>query len=202
MIINNNKRSKKSLSEDRLDNLKRIYERCIETRNFEITQLIQRNNFFILFQGALFTALTQLGDKKELLIVVIFLGIIMSLFQISAAAGAKFWQQYWEAKLDKIEIALEESMNKNGIDDFVSLFKFEQFPNHRAMVKYSLNESLNKSKCKCFDGIINCLINCKFSVSRIPIYIGIVCLVGWIVVAGIMLFYSSEPPIYIRCITL
>ncbi|MDG2947269.1 hypothetical protein P7L88_01780 [Bisgaard Taxon 10/6] len=171
MIVNHNRCSKKSPSEDRLDNLKRIYERCIETRNFEITQLIQRNNFFILFQGALFTGLTQLGDKKELLCIVILLGIIMSFFQIFAAAGAKFWQQYWESKLDQIETKLEYSMKENGVEDFVYLFKFEQELKHSDVVKESLNKSLKDSKCRCFDKAINFLINYKFSVSRIPIYI-------------------------------
>lgn len=203
MIINHNRCSKKSLSEDRLDNLKRIYERCIETRNFEITQLIQRNNFFILFQGALFTGLTQLGDKKGLLIVVIFLGIIMSIFQISAASGAKFWQEYWEAKLNRIEIKLKDSMKENGVDDFIFLFKSGQNPKHSKVVKYSLERTLKSSKCPYFDRIINYFICCKFSVSRIPIYIGIICFLGWFFVGGCMLLnYSSEPPIYIRCITL
>lgn len=31
--------------------LKKIYYIAVKTRNFEISQLVQRNNFFMIFQG-------------------------------------------------------------------------------------------------------------------------------------------------------
>ena len=36
-----------NLNETKISELKAVYKLAIETRNFEITQLINRNNFFI-----------------------------------------------------------------------------------------------------------------------------------------------------------
>jgi hypothetical protein len=41
---------------EKLSELKAVYKLAIETRNFEIHQLINRNNFFMLFQGVLLAA--------------------------------------------------------------------------------------------------------------------------------------------------
>ncbi|MHC1910589.1 RipA family octameric membrane protein [Klebsiella pneumoniae] len=40
--------------------VKRLYELTIRIRDFEITQLSQRNNFFMIFQGVLFAGLATL----------------------------------------------------------------------------------------------------------------------------------------------
>ncbi len=39
---------------EKLSELKAVYKLAIETRNFEIHQLINRNNFFMLFQGEVY----------------------------------------------------------------------------------------------------------------------------------------------------
>ena len=41
---------------ENISELKAVYKLAIETRNFEIQQLINRNNFFMLFQGVLLAA--------------------------------------------------------------------------------------------------------------------------------------------------
>ena len=50
-ILQNRFQSKELSEQER--RLKRIYEVAIETRNFEIAQLVHRNNFFMIFQGVL-----------------------------------------------------------------------------------------------------------------------------------------------------
>ena len=40
----------------KLKSLQRVYEISIETRNFEISQLTNRNNYYMLFQGVLLAA--------------------------------------------------------------------------------------------------------------------------------------------------
>src|SRR5450830_1129109 len=39
--------------------MKSIFKLCVEMRNFEITQLTHRNNFFMIFQGVLLSGVVQ-----------------------------------------------------------------------------------------------------------------------------------------------
>lgn len=76
---------------------KRIYELCIELRNFEISQLVQRNNFFMIFQGVLLAGICQSAAQIPVVSFVICLvGFVVSLLQAGMAAGAKYWQAHWE----------------------------------------------------------------------------------------------------------
>lgn len=40
-----------------------LYLQCIEIRNFEISNLVARNNFFMIFQGVLIAGLCSLVTK-------------------------------------------------------------------------------------------------------------------------------------------
>ena len=53
------------LHEEEIKSIKAVYEIAIQTRNFEIQQLINRNNFFMIFQGVLLAAVV--GNQLNLL---------------------------------------------------------------------------------------------------------------------------------------
>ena len=44
--------------------LKAVYEISIKARHFEISHLIQRNNFFMLFQGVLLASVMQAQNSR------------------------------------------------------------------------------------------------------------------------------------------
>ena len=89
---------------EKLPELKAVYKLAIETRNFEIHQLINRNNFFMLFQGVLLAAVfNNQASKPFVEFVICFAGIFISWHQIGVAAGAKYWQEWWELKTSEIE---------------------------------------------------------------------------------------------------
>ncbi|TCP95194.1 hypothetical protein EDC44_11025 [Cricetibacter osteomyelitidis] len=161
--------------------LEKLYERCIQNRNLEIEQLVQRNNFFILFQGILFTSISTIATSGKsipvLLMILILVGIIMSWFQWKGAAGAKFWQEYWEARLFKIEQELNECLS-------LKILFNEKEP--KQIVSLHLEQSKKSWLTKK-------LILSYGSVSSIPIYIGLVCLYIWIFLFGFFLsIYYSE----------
>ncbi|AUM28759.1 hypothetical protein BVD86_18910 [Acinetobacter pittii] len=89
--------------------LKKIYEIAVKTRNFEITQLVQRNNFFMIFQGVLIACIINSNNTVPVIHTIIcFVGIIISFYQMQAASGAKFWQEYWETEVNKAERSLKK----------------------------------------------------------------------------------------------
>lgn len=152
-----------------IEALRENYKQCIETRKFEITQLVQRNNFFILFQGFLFYAVSQTKDSF-LLCILPLIGVLMAFFQWRGAAGAKFWQEYWEAKLFDIEKEIGE-LSKGT---FFPLFNEALISSSRTPDEIVIRHLKNKNCIK------KEIILCKGSVSSIPIYIGIVCFYSWI----------------------
>ncbi len=87
--------------------LKHLFKIALESRNFEITQLVHRNNYFMIFQGVIFMGLIQSTHNIPIVSFMICLvGLTTSIFQARMASGAKFWQEYWEAALSKIESSL------------------------------------------------------------------------------------------------
>src|SRR4051812_3139109 len=86
--------------------LKKIenFDIAMRMRDFEIGQLTTRNNFFMIFQGVLFAGLVQSTHSKPIVsVLVCVVGLLVSVFQIGMASGAKFWQEYWEAMLTQYE---------------------------------------------------------------------------------------------------
>lgn len=165
VIVNQN--SEPQENEDVLA-LKALFRTALETRNFEITMLVQRNNFFMIFQGVLLSGLIQSSHTKPIVSFMVCLaGLLVSAFQTQMAAGAKFWQEYWEAALHKIEYKLLEVINHETTN---RKKKFALF--HEDMCTYQriVDERLKSHGHK----ISNSLILKRFSVSRIPIYVGVV----------------------------
>lgn len=148
--------------------VKRLYELTIRIRDFEITQLSQRNNFFMIFQGVLFAGLATLyqNDKGEAFVPFIaFVGLIVSLFQIGISSGAKYWQEYWEEAVKEIEEELLRVMSLKGQETREKVYRI--FSISMVEVDAKVKDRLNRSST---NRIIKYLVSCKFSVSRIPIY--------------------------------
>lgn len=154
-----------------LDSLKSVYKICIETRNFEINQLIQRNNFFMLFQGVLLAAALQNQSSKPLVEFIICLtGVFVSFYQLQMASGAKFWQEWWESRVDYYEKKLR-SMKVMESEHFFELFDTKSEDVHK-----EVSSRLNKQGRLLTDF----LILRSFSVGRAPIKVSLVLLLAWL----------------------
>jgi hypothetical protein len=163
----------------RADAIKSVYKVCIETRNFEINQLIQRNNFFMLFQGVLLAATLQAQNSKPFVeFVVCFSGLVVSLYQTQMASGAKFWQEWWESRVDHYEKLLEQELSRpanagegNSGDEskFYDLFAVDQ----EVVEKVVANRMSDKYPFS------SMLIMKRFPVGRAPIRVGIALAVTW-----------------------
>ncbi|WP_406667803.1 hypothetical protein [Gallaecimonas sp. GXIMD1310] len=164
-------------SDDREDEdvlaLKALFKTTLETRNFEISMLVQRNNFFMIFQGVLLAGLIQSSHAKPVVSFMVCLaGFLVSVFQAQMAAGAKFWQEYWEEVLHQIERELLESMSNGASGRRKKFYLFhDEVGRYRDMVQDRLKNHGHR--------ISNSLILKRYSVSRIPIYVGIVFSVIW-----------------------
>jgi hypothetical protein len=164
---------KKKFTEPDIEAVKALFKITLETRNFEINQLVQRNNFFMIFQGVLFAGLIQSSHTKPVVsFLVCVTGLIVSLFHVRMAAGAKFWQEYWEESLLRIEGMLRHQIHTSALDRklIVTLFHSD-FTVHENFVK----KRLSSRGCNW----INSLILKRYSVSRIPIYVAISISIIW-----------------------
>lgn len=111
--------SKDDKKETRLKDLESVYKLSIDTRNFETNQLINRKNFIMLFQGVLLAAVFQNQASKPVVGAIICIcGIFVSAFQVMLSSGAKYWQEFWELKTEKIEEILKI---EHGEDRFIAL---------------------------------------------------------------------------------
>lgn len=163
-------------SAEHLSELKAVYKLAIETRNFEIQQLINRNNFFMLFQGVLLAAVfSNQASKPFVEFVICFTGIIISWHQVGVAAGAKYWQEWWELKTSEIEKELKETLGNKG---FISLFNLDhsEQEDQRPKVLVKINKHTGF-----MESMISALILKKYSVSRVPIRSGLILMITWLV---------------------
>lgn len=168
--------------------LKSLFKIALETRNFEIAQLVQRNNFFMIFQGVLFAGLVQSSHEKPVVsFLVCMAGLVVSLFQVQMAAGAKFWQEYWEAALRKIEeILLMHLGRENKRNNILSLFHGDDLVYEKMVREKLRNETCN---------LANRLIMQRYSVSRVPIHVA--CALGLIWLLLTLCTVQSYPPLSI-----
>lgn len=147
--------------------LKRLFTIALETRNFEISQLVQRNNFFMIFQGVLLAGMIQSSHSKPVVSFLVCLaGFLVSLCQVKMAAGAKFWQEYWEAAVQDIEKELIKHLS-NPEARRSKLFHLFHDDDHLygKIVKHRLaGKGL---------GLTQWLVMKRFSVSRVPIYVAV-----------------------------
>lgn len=106
------------------ERLKKLYYIAVKTRNFEITQLVQRNNFFMIFQGVLIACIINSNNTVPLIHTLIcVIGAGISAYQMQAAAGAKFWQEHWESEVSEAENRLEKFYKEEKkVTDFYKLF--------------------------------------------------------------------------------
>lgn len=182
-----------------------IYKLCVELRNFEISQLVQRNNFFMIFQGVLLAGVCQSAGQIPVVSFLICLaGLGVSFMQAAVAAGAKYWQVHWElntkkaerqmirtilqhrllrAKLEEDEISVNSAMlaKLQNRKVFVHLFEDE------GGRKEVLADLISSRRHAWF---MNRFINAGFSSSRIPIYVGLLLFVVW----GLLLANTLDVP--------
>lgn len=113
-ILNASEKQESSNFLEKEKRLKKIYEITVKTRNFEIAQLIQRNNFFMIFQGVLLACVISSKDTVPFVqFIISSAGFYIAYCQTKVAAGAKFWQEYWESEVYKAEEQLEDLYKNN-----------------------------------------------------------------------------------------
>lgn len=156
-----------------LSAIKALFELTLELRNFEISQLVQRNNFFMIFQGVLLAGVVQSSHSKPVVSFLVCLaGLIVSIFQTRMAAGAKFWQDYWQEALVHIEkIMLGGLFSSKKRRIFVHLFHQDEDQKIK-MVKKQLGDDSGTIAGK--------MILKRYSVSQIPVYVGIALSIVWL----------------------
>lgn len=161
------------LAEDKeLQALKSLYNISIEIRNFEINQLIQRNNFFMLFQGVLLASALQTQASKPFVeIIICFAGVMVSIYQLQMASGAKFWQEWWESRVEHFEKLLSDKTGSEG------RYFHELFDVSRDKVHETIKKRLSAHRGW---SLSNALILGVFSVGRAPIKVSIVLIISWV----------------------
>ena len=173
---------------------KAIYKLCIELRNFEISQLVQRNNFFMIFQGVLLAGICQSAGQIPIVSFLICLaGLGISILQACMAAGAKYWQVHWEINTQRSEQAMTKITQYHRVlrgqltkRNIVLDKELEAKLENRALLVHLFQEDTNKVRIKksivesrphAF--LMNEFIMRKFSSSRIPIYAGLFLSIIW-----------------------
>jgi hypothetical protein len=82
----------------------RAYEVALQTRNLEIELFWRRANFFWLFVAATFAAFASVyKEGPELALLIAGFGAVCSTAWALANRGSKYWQQAWEARVEKLE---------------------------------------------------------------------------------------------------
>lgn len=175
---------------------KAIYKLCIELRNFEISQLVQRNNFFMIFQGVLLAGICQSAGQIPIVSFMICVaGLGISLLQACMAAGAKYWQVHWEINTQRSEQAMTKitqyhrvlryQLTKRGVSIDKEL---EAKLENRALLVHLFEEDSNDDgvrksvkESRPYAFFTNRFIMRKFSSSRIPIYAGFFLSLIWLV---------------------
>lgn len=173
---------------------KAIYTLSIELRNFEISQLVQRNNFFMIFQGVLFAGICQSAGQLPIVsFIICVVGLLVSLFQAGMAAGAKYWQEHWEINCKKSEGFMVELLQKHRVYRYLNDKLDIQMPPaidekllRRKGLVHLFQDNSNKEDIKKsvwagrpWAPLTNLLILCRFSSSRIPIYVGMALAFAW-----------------------
>jgi hypothetical protein len=192
-----------------IGNLSHAFELTLRQREFEINQLTQRNNFFMIFQGVLIAGLIQSAGAAAALVSfsVCLVGLVVSLFQIGMASGAKYWQMRWERATKTLELWLLEDLKDHP---HVTQF-FTVDGSHLSTEEKRRLTEVNKTTARAADPLTmddgairgaNCedlkaaaeratwakriidapvdfTILKKPSVSRIPIYVGIALALFW-----------------------
>ena len=177
----------------RIKRLDAIYGRVLEVRNFEIQNLNTRNTFISAANIGFFAFAAKQTEASYLLII---FGFVVSFLQTQMAAGAKYWQEVWEHKLSDTErklyqIYIDENKSNPTPDPFIHLFTPENmdgyannevindefYERQRHEIREIMREKLQTNSL--FNKFLNKIIFKKYSVSRTPIYLGVVMMVFW-----------------------
>lgn len=170
--------------EGKLESLKSLYELCISTRNFEIGQLIQRNNFFMLFQGVLIASVMQAENSKPFVeFIICITGMLVSIYQMQMASGAKYWQEWWESRVEEFEKKLLEELKKENNQEAYELFTVSA-SSVREVVASRLSRNTNEK-------FTNFFMLQKYSVGRAPMKVSIVLIATWFVLTLATIQWSS-----------
>lgn len=169
-----------------LEAIKSLYKTALDLRNFEISQLVQRNNFFMICQGVMLAGVVQSAHGIPVVSFLVCLaGFVIAIFQVGMASGAKFWQDYWQEKLRKIETELISGLKKTDErNKFFQLFHKDKYE-YEKMVSKQLGY-----QCNTFVGK---LILKKYSVSQIPIYVALGLCIVWALL--VLCTLKSHPPL-------
>lgn len=208
------KRDDENLSDNAVGSRAKGLELDLRLREFEINQLTQRNNFFMIFQGVLIAGLVQSQGTAAPLITfsMSLLGVATSVLQIGMAGGAKYWQSRWEASTRSSEIAIVLALlrqDKLAVQTFThdsTLLTVEeqkqilewnaQHPNRddqitddpdfiKSVVLADIEAGRRRGFRKYADWWVQRFaIAPKWSVSRIPIWVGAMIFVFWAVIAS------------------
>ena len=208
VIEGQNNPFEKTKDEEHLNRLKSVYEITIATRNLEIGQLVQRNNFFMIFQGVLFACLIYSSNTVPYVhLILCLVGFYVAYSQTAVAAGAKYWQEFWEKKLETIEQHLLKFYKKddknlavdNNLTEFYQLFSTEQSEINNDVIKQLDRNTINESFTSKLNTFWSYILNLKFinyftflkviysrelilnkpSVSKIPIRVGRFFMIAW-----------------------
>lgn len=188
-----------------IGDLTKAFEFAMHQREFEISQLTQRNNFFMIFQGVLIAGIIQSQGTAAPVItfMVCLIGFATSLLQIGMAAGSKFWQIRWERAAKTTEIwLLEELKRHRRVSNFLTADGHFLVPDEKTrLLRINLSPERAADPITFDDGAIsdanrkeisqgnprllrkfeNWLILQKFSVSRIPIWAAIALTIFWMI---------------------
>lgn len=214
-------KDKENLSDNAVGSRAKGLELDLRLREFEINQLTQRNNFFMIFQGVMIGGLVQSQGMAAPLITfsMSMLGVAVSVLQIGMAGGAKYWQSRWEASTRSSEIAIVlelQKQNKLAVQTFTHDSKLlteeekkqiqewnEQHPDIDdriiddpsfigKIVQADIDSGSKDGIRRFFDGWVRRFaIMPKWSVSRIPIWVGAALFVFWGVLASHSIRISS-----------
>lgn len=205
--------SSEDISDNAVGSRARGLELDLRLREFEISQLTQRNNFFMIFQGVLIAGLVQSQGTAAPLITfsMSLLGVATSVLQIGMAGGAKYWQSRWEASTRSSEIALVLALlrkNKLAVQTFTHDSKLLTAEEQRQIQEWNAQHPVNDEQITDDPNFIKKVvladieagsrrglrryadwwvrrfaIEPKWSVSRIPIWVGAMLLIFWAVIA-------------------
>ena len=97
------------------DLINKALEIALDTRKFEIELYWKRTGYFVLFTSAVFVGyyrtlgISETHNREEkwlLLLLLSFLGFLLSLLWYMANRGSKFWQENWEAHIEMLSTHL------------------------------------------------------------------------------------------------
>ncbi|WP_146249895.1 MULTISPECIES: hypothetical protein [unclassified Pseudomonas] len=150
------------------------------------------------FQGVLFAGICQSAGQIPLVsFVVCCVGLLVSMLQAGMACGSKYWQTHWEinttiaeqfmVKLIEVHGRLDSKLRHDNV--FIDPVYDTRLRRRHFLVHLFRDDSNRKRIKKSLKGngrplsrrLSNKLILQRYSISRIPIYVGIALAIGWAV---------------------